>query len=149
MSLFPGFGKTISPGRSGRRPTRPYPRARDSRFSHGDGNPHARRLVEQVFAVADRDWRGIGVIPRSGLALRPAYARFDAVARLAPRVAAAAETTECISGQIMRGVRKPPDCPALGTRCTPARPLGAPMVSSEGACAAYYRYRSRAAAAAR
>lgn len=119
-----------------------------SRAVHADGNPHARRLVEQVFTIADRDWRGIGVIPRSGLALRPAYARFDAVGKLAPAATAAPASNECISGQIMRGVKKPLDCPAFGTRCTPECPLGAPMVSSEGACAAYHRYRSRQGAAA-
>jgi hydrogenase expression/formation protein HypD len=108
------------------------------------GNPHARRLVEQVFEIADRDWRGIGVIPQSGLAVRPAYAAFDAARRFHLRPPASPTTTECISGEIMRGVRKPHDCPAFGTRCTPEHPLGAPMVSSEGACAAYYRYRSRA-----
>ena len=113
-----------------------------------EGNLHARRIVEQVFEIADRDWRGLGVIPRSGLALRPAYADYDAARRFPLRPVAPAGATECISGEIMRGVRKPPDCPAFGTRCTPEHPLGAPMVSSEGACAAYHRYRSRPAAAA-
>ena len=113
-----------------------------------EGNLHARRIVEQVFEIADRDWRGLGVIPRSGLALRPAYADYDAARRFPLRPVAPAGATECISGEIMRGVRKPPDCPAFGTRCTPEHPLGAPMVSSEGACAAYHRYRSRPAAPA-
>ena len=108
------------------------------------GNVHARRVVEQVFEVADRDWRGLGVIPRSGLALRPAYAAYDATRRFQLAATGATGATECISGEIMRGVKKPHDCPAFGTRCTPEQPLGAPMVSSEGACAAYYRYRSRA-----
>jgi hydrogenase expression/formation protein HypD len=107
------------------------------------GNPHGRRVVEQVFEVEDRDWRGIGVIPRSGLALRAEYAGFDAARRFPLTRRSGAEATECISGQIMRGVKKPRECPSFGTRCTPEHPLGAPMVSSEGACAAYYRYRSR------
>ncbi len=109
-----------------------------------EGNIHARRIVEQVFEVADRDWRGIGVIPQSGLAVRAAYGAFDAGKHFKLTASGRDCATECISGQIMRGVKKPHDCPAFGTRCTPERPLGAPMVSSEGACAAYYRYRSRA-----
>ncbi len=117
-----------------------------SRAVRSDGNVHARQLVERVFEVSDRDWRGLGVIPRSGLAVRPEYAAYDAARRF-PRVAApAAAPTECISGEIMRGIRKPHQCPAFGTRCTPEHPLGAPMVSSEGACAAYHRYRARTAA---
>ena len=110
-----------------------------------EGNLQARKIVETVFEVADRDWRGIGVIPRSGLAVRPAYAAFDAARRFPLTTSAAAAATECISGAIMRGVKKPHDCPAFGTRCKPEHPLGAPMVSSEGACAAYHRYRSRTA----
>ncbi|MEI8037159.1 MAG: hydrogenase formation protein HypD [Verrucomicrobiota bacterium] len=108
-----------------------------------EGNLHARRIVEQVFAIADRDWRGLGVIPHSGLAVRPAYAAFDANQRFTLQPANCTVGTECISGEIMRGVKKPHDCPAFGTRCQPEHPLGAPMVSSEGACAAYFRYRSR------
>ena len=108
-----------------------------------EGNLHARRIVEQVFSVTDRDWRGLGVIPASGLAVRPAYAGFDANRRFTLQASGANNSTACISGAIMRGVSKPHDCPAFGTRCNPEHPLGAPMVSSEGACAAYYRYRSR------
>ncbi|MBL9214970.1 MAG: hydrogenase formation protein HypD [Opitutaceae bacterium] len=115
-----------------------------ARAVRAEGNPHARALVERVFAVADRDWRGLGVIPRSGLAVRPAYAAFDAARRFRLAASGRDAGTACISGEIMRGVKKPHDCPAFGTRCTPEHPLGAPMVSSEGACAAYYRYRSRA-----
>ena len=114
-----------------------------SRAVRPEGNIHARRIVEQVFAICDRDWRGIGVIPQSGLAVRPAYAAYDAAQRFILKKTSAPSVTECISGSIMRGVKKPPDCPAFGTRCSPEHPLGAPMVSSEGACAAYYRYRSR------
>lgn len=115
-----------------------------SRAVRTEGNTHARKIVETVFEIADRDWRGIGVIPQSGLAVRAAYAAFDAAKRFALTHRAEHGCTECISGEIMRGVKKPHDCPAFGKRCTPEAPLGAPMVSSEGACAAYYRYRSRA-----
>jgi hydrogenase expression/formation protein HypD len=115
-----------------------------SRAVRPEGNIHARKIVETVFEVCDRDWRGIGVIPQSGLAVRPAYAAYDANRRFPLTPTTDRSCTECISGSIMRGVKKPTDCPAFGTRCTPEQPLGAPMVSSEGACAAYYRYRSRA-----
>jgi hydrogenase expression/formation protein HypD len=114
-----------------------------SRAVRTEGNIHARRIVEQVFEITDRDWRGIGVIPDSGLAVRPAYARFDASKCFLLARHTGPACTECVSGEIMRGVKKPHDCPAFGTRCTPEHPVGAPMVSSEGACAAYYRYRSR------
>jgi len=108
-----------------------------------EGNVHAIQAIREVFAVADRNWRGIGRIPQSGLVLRPEFRAFDAAARFGVGGDAPPEATECISGLIMRGVKKPHECPAFGTRCTPERPLGAPMVSTEGACAAYYRYRSR------
>jgi hydrogenase expression/formation protein HypD len=108
-----------------------------------EGNLHARKIVEQVFEVCDRDWRGLGVIPMSGLAVRPTHATYDASRCFALKKKSIHHATECISGEIMRGVKKPHDCPAFGTRCTPEHPVGAPMVSSEGACAAYYRYRSR------
>lgn len=115
-----------------------------SRAVRADGNTHARAVVEQVFTVSDRDWRGIGVIPHSGLAVRPAFAAFDAARKFALPKSNGTHCNECISGEIMRGVKKPHDCPAFARRCTPEAPLGAPMVSSEGACAAYYRYRGRA-----
>jgi hydrogenase expression/formation protein HypD len=115
-----------------------------SRAVRAEGNVHARKIVGTVFEICDRDWRGIGVIPLSGLAVREAYAAYDAARRFTLRKSCANCATECISGEIMRGVKKPHDCPAFGKRCTPEQPLGAPMVSSEGACAAYYRYRSRA-----
>jgi hydrogenase expression/formation protein HypD len=105
------------------------------------GNTEARRLLAQVFTTVDRKWRGIGEIPRSGWALAPEFEAFDAERRFGVAEMRAEEPTECISGQILQGVRKPHDCPAFGTRCTPEHPLGATMVSSEGACAAYYRYR--------
>lgn len=117
-----------------------------TRAVRAEGNPHARALVEQTLMVEDRNWRGLGEIPGSGLGLRPEYAAYDAPRKFkleAPRVI---DAGECISGEIMRGVKKPFHCPAFGTRCNPEHPLGAPMVSSEGACAAYYRYRHRAPA---
>jgi hydrogenase expression/formation protein HypD len=115
-----------------------------SRAVRTEGNTHARKIVETVFEVTDRDWRGIGVIPGSGLGVRTKFAAFDAEKKFALTKSAGHGCMECISGEIMRGVKKPHDCPAFGTRCKPEHPLGAPMVSSEGACAAYYRYRSRA-----
>jgi hydrogenase expression/formation protein HypD len=92
--------------------------------------------------VVPRRWRGIGEVPESGLGLTPAYADFDAERRF-PGVGEVreAEPADCISGAILTGTSKPLECPAFATRCTPERPLGAPMVSSEGACAAYYHYR--------
>lgn len=107
------------------------------------GNLPAQRLVEQVFEVSDRQWRGLGPIPASGYRLRPAYAAYDAEQRFDVAGLAAAESPLCIAGAILRGLKKPIECPAFGCRCTPERPLGAPMVSSEGACAAYYQYGRR------
>ncbi len=114
-----------------------------SRAVRPEGNAPAREIVAKVFAISDRDWRGLGVIPGSGLAVRPELAQFDAARRFSVIVPRGNDAGVCISGEIMRGVRKPPDCPAFGTNCNPEHPLGAPMVSSEGACAAYYRYRHR------
>ncbi len=108
-----------------------------------EGNLHAMQLVREVFEVVPRKWRGIGAIPQSGLGLRPQYAEFDAENRFAVQMIQTEERAECISGQILQGIKKPPQCPAFGTLCTPDHPLGATMVSSEGACAAYYRYRSQ------
>lgn len=104
------------------------------------GNRPAQDLMEEVFEVCDRPWRGIGEIPASGLALKGHLARFDAERRFPSFGARAKEPEQCISGQILRGVKKPHECPAFGTLCTPEHPLGAPMVSSEGACSAYQRY---------
>jgi len=104
------------------------------------GNQPAQRLVGQVFATGDRQWRGIGTIPNSGYTLRPEYARYDAEQRFEVEHITAVESPLCIAGQIMQGLKKPHQCSAFGSLCTPERPLGAPMVSSEGACAAYYAY---------
>jgi hydrogenase expression/formation protein HypD len=114
-----------------------------------EGNRPAQALMKQVFEVCDRAWRGIGVIPASGFALRPAYARFDAVKRFDVGAITAQESPLCIAGQIMQGLKRPRECSAFGTRCTPEHPLGAPMVSSEGACAAYHPYARKPGAARR
>lgn len=105
------------------------------------GNEAARRRMAEVFEVADRNWRGIGPIAQSGYRLRAEYAAHDAEKVFAVETITAAEPAECISALVLQGLKKPVDCPAFGTRCTPENPLGAPMVSTEGACAAYYQYR--------
>jgi hydrogenase expression/formation protein HypD len=106
-----------------------------------EGNVPAQQLVSRVFQVVHRKWRGIGEIAQSGLGLVPEFAEFDAETRFGVSAYTAEEDPECISGRVMQGATKPEDCTAYGRRCTPDHPLGAPMVSSEGACAAYYRYR--------
>jgi len=106
-----------------------------------EGNETAQRLVAEVFRIIPRKWRGVGEIARSGFGLREAFAEFDAEQRFGVADYTVEESGECISGLILQGVKKPHECPAFGMRCTPERPLGATMVSSEGACAAYYRYR--------
>jgi hydrogenase expression/formation protein HypD len=105
-----------------------------------EGNAGSRRLIGEVFEVADRAWRGIGTIPASGYRLATAYADFDAERRFAVDEGRTEESRLCISGLILQGLTKPHECPAFGTTCTPENPLGATMVSSEGACAAYYHY---------
>jgi len=112
-----------------------------SRAVQREGNRLARALVGKVFRVVDRTWRGLGGIPQSGLGLAPEYADFDAETRFGLSDYVANEDPACMSGLILQGVKKPEECSAYGARCTPDHPLGAPMVSSEGACAAYYRYR--------
>lgn len=108
------------------------------------GNITAQNIINQVFSPVQQTWRGIGEIPASGLGLNLAYANFNAQTKFADHLPMAQnDQTECISGEIMQGLKKPHECPAFGTRCIPEKPLGAPMVSSEGACAAYYRYRQR------
>jgi hydrogenase expression/formation protein HypD len=111
-----------------------------SRSVRREGNVPARKIVSEVFEVCDRPWRGIGVIPRSGYRLRAAYEAFDAERRFDVGGVTAVESPLCIAGAIMQGIKRPSQCGAFGNRCTPEHPLGAPMVSSEGACAAYYRY---------
>lgn len=104
------------------------------------GNPDAIRMIDEVFRVADREWRGLGSIPNSGYELNARYQLFDASIRFALKDSSGHESKECIAGAILKGLKKPFDCPAFGTTCTPLNPLGAPMVSTEGACAAYYHY---------
>ncbi len=111
------------------------------------GNAPAQALMQRVFRVIPRKWRGVGEIPRSGLGLSEEFAAFDAERRFGVAEYSAEEDAECISGAVLRGVSKPQECAAFGGRCTPAHPLGATMVSGEGACAAYYRYRHQAAKA--
>ena len=105
------------------------------------GNAMAQDLLRRVFRVVSRKWRGIGEIAESGWALAPEYAGFDAEKRFGLADVEVVEPEECISGLVLQGLKKPADCPAFGTTCTPEHPLGATMVSGEGACAAYYRYR--------
>ena len=106
-----------------------------------EGNRVAIGQIRSVFEPTDRKWRGIGEIPASGLRLRQGYAKHDAERRFDVTGIEATEPAECMAGEVLQGHKKPPDCPEFGLRCTPDNPLGAPMVSSEGACAAYYRYR--------
>jgi hydrogenase expression/formation protein HypD len=105
-----------------------------------EGNKPAQKLVERVFEPCDRKWRGIGNIPGSGWRLRPEFAEFDAEARFSVEAIRSEESTLCIAGQILQGLKKPHDCTVFGGQCTPEHPLGATMVSNEGACSAYYRY---------
>jgi hydrogenase expression/formation protein HypD len=111
-----------------------------SRVLGRDGNPAARKLVNSVFEVSDRKWRGVGWIPKSGFKLRWEYRDHDAEHLFEVKEIDTKEPAICISGQILKGIKKPHDCPAFGTQCTPLTPLGATMVSAEGACAAYYAY---------
>ncbi len=107
-----------------------------------EGNPAAIKILQDVFRVVDRTWRGLGEIPASGLGLRDEYADYDAENRFGSAADLdSQESPECISGQILQGFKTPHECSAFGVKCTPERPLGAPMVSAEGACSAYYRYR--------
>ncbi len=105
-----------------------------------EGNQAAQALIGKVFEPVDRNWRGIGLIPQSGYGLRQAYQDYDASLRFKTGAIKTQESEICIAGQVLQGLKKPSECPAFGTLCTPQSPLGAPMVSSEGACAAYYQY---------
>ena len=106
-----------------------------------EGNKPAQAVINQVFQECDRKWRGIGAIPASGWCLRPEFADFDAEKRFDVEAIQPEESPLCISGLILQGLKKPDECPAFGKECTPEHPLGATMVSGEGACAAYYRYK--------
>jgi len=113
------------------------------------GNLPAQKVLAEVFEVCHRKWRGIGAIAESGLNLREEYREFDADRIFQMQGVTAQESPECISAEVLQGLKKPTDCPAFSVRCTPENPLGAPMVSSEGACAAYYQYRRHTVAAGR
>lgn len=112
-----------------------------SRSVRAEGNRAAIQQIQDVFQPVPRKWRGIGEIPASGLALREPYAEYDAERRFDVMQIASEEPAECLAGEVLQGHKRPYECPAFGQRCAPDSPLGAPMVSAEGACAAYYRYR--------
>jgi hydrogenase expression/formation protein HypD len=114
-----------------------------SRAVRREGNRPAQERIAEVFEVTRRQWRGLGEIPASGLRLRRRFQQFDADLRFPSSAEPARESPQCISGLILQGIKKPHECAAFGTKCTPENPLGAPMVSSEGACAAYYHYGRR------
>ncbi|MEM0932225.1 MAG: hydrogenase formation protein HypD [Bacteroidota bacterium] len=111
-----------------------------ARIVREEGNVEAQKVIHEVFEVQNQTWRGIGEIPESGYAVRPKYAMHDATKKFEVAIEEAPENPKCISGLIMKGIKKPFQCSQFGKKCTPAFPLGAPMVSSEGACAAYYHF---------
>jgi len=111
-----------------------------SRVVQREGNRPAQEMIRSIFAVTDRKWRGIGTIPASGLRIRDSFAAFDAEKKFMVEGIRTRESTVCISGAVLQGLKKPAACPAFGRECSPEHPLGATMVSSEGACAAYYKY---------
>jgi len=111
-----------------------------ARIVREEGNVEAQKVIHEVFEIQDQSWRGIGEIPQSGYGVRKAYEAFDAAKKYDVKIAEAPENPECISGLIMKGIKKPFECSQFGKKCKPTNPLGAPMVSSEGACAAYYHF---------
>jgi len=111
-----------------------------SRVVKAEGNPAAKKVIDDVFAISNREWRGIGEIPLSGYELKESLRQYDANKKFNIQIDKANESAECIAGEILRGIKKPGQCPEFGKKCTPLNPLGAPMVSSEGACAAYYHF---------
>lgn len=115
-----------------------------ARIVREEGNPKAQAAISNVFEVTDRLWRGMEVIPMSGYRVKESYQEYDADYRFNIDIKEAQENPECIAGDIMKGIKKPLQCPNFGTKCTPLNPLGAPMVSSEGACAAYYHFSAAA-----
>jgi hydrogenase expression/formation protein HypD len=112
-----------------------------SRSVRREGNQPAQEIMRKVFQIVPRKWRGLGEIPHSGLGLNAEYSEFDAQKKFGVADHHVEESTECIAGFVLQGLKKPRECAAFGTRCTPEHPFGATMVSSEGACAAYHRYR--------
>lgn len=115
------------------------------RIVHPGGNPEALRIMDAVFELCDREWRGLGIVPKSGLALRPEYAAFDAAQKFPAEKCGiykySSVPSDCPAAQVLLGKLQPPDCPHFGVRCIPDHPLGAPMVSPEGPCAAFYLHR--------
>jgi hydrogenase expression/formation protein HypD len=136
LDLLEGVLRTVRQLEAGR----PEVENQYARAVRPEGNPASRQLVEKLFEVCDRKWRGIGVIPHSGYRLRAEYADHDAEQRFAEEAIQTQESAVCVSGQVLRGLKKPHDCPAFGKQCTPQTPLGATMVSAEGACAAYFAH---------
>jgi hydrogenase expression/formation protein HypD len=137
LDVLEGIRRAVHQLESGRAEVEnAYPRA-----VAAAGNPVAQAVVAEVFQTCDRAWRGIGMIPDSGWRLAPGYAQFDAETRFDVGHITAVESPSCRSGEVLQGLLKPHECGAFGVECTPRRPLGAPMVSSEGACAAYYQFR--------
>lgn len=114
------------------------------RSVHQDGNRHAQQLIEHIFTISDRKWRGMGSIPKSGLSIQEKFKSFDAEEKFNINHIQTDEPELCISGTVLQGLKKPNECPAFGVECTPTTPLGATMVSSEGACSAYYQYQRKA-----
>jgi hydrogenase expression/formation protein HypD len=111
-----------------------------SRVVQEEGNPRAREIMEEVFAPVDARWRGLGTIPQSGLMLREGFSQMDAAQAFDIPYAEVEDPPGCLCGEVLQGIHRPPDCPLFGTRCTPEEPVGPCMVSSEGSCAAYYKY---------
>ncbi len=136
VDLLEGVLRTVQQLEAGRAEVEnPY-----SRAVRREGNPQAKKLIDEVFEVCDRKWRGVGLIPKSGFKLRYEYRDHDAERLFEVQDIETQESSVCISGQVLKGLKKPHDCPAFGKECTPQTPLGATMVSAEGACAAYYTY---------
>jgi hydrogenase expression/formation protein HypD len=136
LDLLEGVLRTVEQLEAGRAEVEnPYARA-----VRPEGNPRSKQLIDDVFEVCDRKWRGVGLIPQSGFRLRPEYRDHDAERRFDVDAIETQESPLCISGEILKGLKKPHDCSAFGRQCTPLSPLGATMVSSEGACAAYHAY---------
>jgi hydrogenase expression/formation protein HypD len=139
LDLLEGIHMTVSQLEEGRHGVEnQYTRA-----VRREGNRPAQKTISEVFEVSPRQWRGLGEIPASGLQLRERFQKYDANRRFPFRGEPAMESAECISGLILQGLKKPRECAAFAVKCTPENPLGAPMVSSEGACAAYYHYGRR------
>ncbi|NTW55801.1 MAG: hydrogenase formation protein HypD [Chlorobiaceae bacterium] len=136
LDLLAGILKTVEMLEAGT----PGVANRYGRVVQREGNPAAQEVIRKVFEVVDRQWRGIGMIPMSGLGLSREYDRFNAEKKFGVSHIVASESPLCMSGSVLQGKLKPDECPAFGRECTPLHPLGATMVSSEGACAAYYNY---------